>query len=98
MVPSYGDFNNDDQMDIDAENVYKNSFSLLLGYGNGSYMTEMAYLTGLSPHSVTVGDFTNDFQMNIVFVNANDSAIEIFLRDGDGSFANQTLYSTGYQS
>jgi hypothetical protein len=45
---SLADLHNDGRIDIDVMNAYENGISVLLGYGNSSFVTEMTYPTGLS--------------------------------------------------
>ena len=46
-----GDFNNDTYLDVVAVNRYSNDISILFGYGNGSFVTEIAYSIGSFPVS-----------------------------------------------
>ena len=90
-----GDFNNDTQLDVVVVNPSNASVSILLGYGNGSFATQVRYPTGSLPSSVAVGDFNNDTQLDIVVANSNDNNVGVLLGYDNGSFATPFLYSTG---
>ncbi|CAF3864097.1 unnamed protein product [Rotaria sp. Silwood1] len=94
------DFNNDNQIDIAVANSGTNTIGVFLGYGNGSFMDQMTYLTGngSSPKSLAIGDFNNDNRMDIVVANSRTNMVSIFLGYGNGLFADQMMYSTGTDS
>ncbi|CAF0744124.1 unnamed protein product [Rotaria sp. Silwood1] len=92
-----GDFDNDGQIDIVVANYHVSSISLLLGYENGSFTTQVSYSTGYQswPSSITVGDFNRDNRLDIATSNYNINNVGIFLGYGNGSFAPVRTCSTG---
>jgi hypothetical protein len=68
---------------------------VLLGYGNGSFATQVTSPTGSYPQSVAVGDFNNDTRLDIVVANVDDNNVGVLLGYGNGSFATQVTYPTG---
>ncbi|CAF4135376.1 unnamed protein product [Adineta steineri] len=94
------DFNNDKQLDIVVANYGTDNIGIFLGYGNGTFSTQITYSTGdnSQPQAVTIGDFNNDKQLDIVVANNGTNNIGIFLGYGNGTFSSQTIYSTGNDS
>ena len=92
-----GDFNHDKQLDIVVGNYATNEIIVLLGYGNGSFLDENVFFTGLDtkPGSLVAGDFNKDgkLDLGVAFVNGNQ--IAILLGKGDGTFFGQITYFTG---
>jgi len=88
-----GDFNNDSHLDLVVANSAINSISIHLGYGNGTFATQISFQTGQSsnPVFVAVGDFNKDNQSDIVVANYDTNDISIFLGYGNGSFDNPKL-------
>jgi hypothetical protein len=96
VAVTIGDFNNDDQLDIAVANLGTYTVGIFLGYGNGTFVSEATYSTGLfsEPYSIVVGDFNNDNRLDIVVANYADDNIGVFLGYGNGTFSSQTTYST----
>jgi hypothetical protein len=95
-----GDFNNDNQLDIVVANFASDNLGVFLGYGDGTFSSQVIYSTGSGsgPHSVATGDVNNDSRLDIVVANFWTNNVGIFLGHGDGTFSNQTTYSTDYDS
>jgi hypothetical protein len=90
-----GDFNNDYQLDIAIANYGTNNIGIFLGYGNGSFKTQITYSTGTKskPYSLAIGDFNDDSRLDLAVANTGMNNIGILLGYGNGSFAPQTIYS-----
>lgn len=93
-----GDFNNDTHMDISVANSGTHVMGIFLGYGNGSFASQMTYPAGFSPCSIVVDDFNNDIHLDAVVANCNDDNINVLLGHGNGSFAERKMYQTGVNS
>ncbi|CAF4712230.1 unnamed protein product, partial [Rotaria sp. Silwood2] len=93
-----GDFNNDNNSDIVVANCETNNLSILLGYGNGSFVIKATYSTGDRSHPSTVvtADFNNDNIMDIAVANFGTNNIFLLYGYGNGSFGNKELYQLGY--
>jgi hypothetical protein len=95
-----GDFNDDRRLDIVVANHWSNTVDIFLGYGNGTFSTQVTYSTrgGSGPYSIAVSDFNNDSRLDIVVANHGAYNIGVFLGYGNGTFSSQTTYSTGNNS
>jgi hypothetical protein len=95
-----GDFNSDKQLDIAVANTGTNNFGVFLGYGDGTFSSQVTFSTGSSssPYDIAVGDFDNDSQLDVIIINFNTENFAIFLGSGDGNFSNRVLYPTGSSS
>jgi hypothetical protein len=74
--------------------------SVLLGNGDGTFQTQVAYQTGSGPLAVAVDDFNGDGKLDLAVVTAsgpNESlgSVSILLGNGDGTFQNQVNFETG---
>jgi len=80
-----GDFNGDGKLDV-AVGGYPNSFSVLLGNGDGTFQA----LTPISLNEETlcgeVGDFNQDRKLDLLACANNDVGIGVLLGKGDGTF------------
>jgi hypothetical protein len=66
-------------MDIVVANRGNNSLDVFIGYGNGTFGTQMALFTDDTPTSVAVGDFNGDDRLDITVANYEGRAVTIFL-------------------
>jgi len=75
------DFNGDGNLDITVGNTAQASLTqgVLLGNGDGTFQTQVAFATGNFPYGTTTGDFNGDGLPDIVAANFNDATATIFL-------------------
>jgi hypothetical protein len=95
-----GDFNRDNISDIVVANSGTNNIGLFLGYGNGTFATQIPYSmpAASSPVWVVVDDMNNDHTPDIIVANSNADNIGILFGYGNGTFRNVTTHSTGDSS
>jgi hypothetical protein len=87
-----GDFNNDNNTDVAVANWGTNAVGVFLGYGNGSFRSQMTFPSGNVPNWVNVADFNGDRHLDIAVLNMNDNNIGVLLGIGNGTFLTQTTY------
>src|SRR5262249_45168341 len=89
------DLNGDGILDIMAANPGTNSFSFLMGRGNGSFVDPVVTQLDFSPALVVTGQFNDDNgdgkidqrdNPDLAFLNARGETVSIFLGDGRGGF------------
>jgi len=99
-----GDFNGDNFMDIAVTDSTNNQVSILLGNGDGTFKTPVAYATGTKPVAVAAVDFDGEGQPDLAVVNQGDgttaSTVSILLGNKtggkqDGTFATKVDYAVG---
>ena len=93
------DFNNDNHFDIVVANSGTDNIIIVLGYGNGTFVTTAMYLTGdrSHPSTVALSDFNNDNILDIIVANSGSSSVFIFYGYGNGTFGNEIAYFLGYR-
>jgi hypothetical protein len=92
-----GDFNNDTRLDIVVANFGSNTVGVSFGNGNGTFLVQPAFSTGVgsAPYTVAVGDFNNDTRPDIAVANVAINNVVIFLGNGNGTFTGPMILSTG---
>lgn len=88
------DLNGDRKLDLVVGNEGTNSFSVLLGNGDGTVQTQVTYATGTAVAAVALGDFNGDHQLDAAVANYghfydgaySPDSVGIFLGHGDGTF------------
>ncbi|CAF1440284.1 unnamed protein product [Adineta ricciae] len=77
------DFNQDSYVDLAIINADSNSFSILLGNGNGTFQKQRSYSTGneSNPQKFAVGDLNDDGLWDLVIVLAGTNEIVIYFGD-----------------
>jgi hypothetical protein len=98
-----GDFNNDDRLDIAVANNGTNNVGIFLGYGNGTFASQVTHSTdsGMYLSSIAVGDFNNDNQLDVVITTYNaytGGNLYVFLGYGNGTFSVKTIPTEGISS
>ena len=67
--------------------------SVLLGNGDGSFQTQVAYTTDGAPQSMAIGDFNGDGVPDLAAANSNASTVSVLIGKGDGTFQAQVAYA-----
>ena len=83
-VPDHGD----GRTDLAVADVDSNDVSILLGNGDGTFVTQGTYPVGTYPRSIVAGDFNGDGNLDLVETNG-----QVELGRGDGSFYAVTNYA-----
>jgi hypothetical protein len=76
-------------------NPDRNTISILLGNGDGTFQPKMDLTAGTSPLAVTTADLNGDGHADIIVANRFDNAVGVFLGNGDGTFSPQVEFPTG---
>jgi type II secretory pathway component GspD/PulD (secretin) len=74
-----GDFNDDGFADIAITDQANNRVLVLLGNGDGTFQTPVAYPTGAKPVALIAQDFDGDSQPDLAIVNQTDSTVTVLL-------------------
>ncbi len=81
------DLNGDSKLDLAVTNQGDNTVSILLGNGDGTFLSQTTLATGIAPSAIVSGDFNADGKVDLAVANFSDNTISIFLGNGDGTFA-----------
>ena len=79
-----GDFNKDGKLDVCVANSGSLNISILLGRGDGTFLTPVKYKVPQAPQSIAVSDFNHDGNLDVVVANAG--SISVLLGNGNGTF------------
>jgi hypothetical protein len=90
-----GDFNGDGNLDAVATGLFLDSLSILLGNGDGTFLTPQTYSNLSEPFGVAIGDFNGDKKLDLAVVASTGNAVVIFTGNGDGTFTNSGKWSAG---
>ena len=83
-----GDFDGDHNLDLALTNPSDGTVSVLLGNGDGTFHSPVAYATGSSgdhPIAVSAVDFNGDNKLDLAVTNLNAKTVAILLGNGDGT-------------
>ncbi len=72
------DLNGDGHQDLVVADQGNNTFSVLLGNGNGTFQTRTDYPTGTAPVYVALGDFNEDGALDIATANNTANTVSIY--------------------
>ncbi|MBC3787258.1 FG-GAP-like repeat-containing protein [Spirosoma utsteinense] len=78
-----GDFNGDGRADLAVSNYIRNYVGVLLGKGNGEFVSSYIYPVGSDPYGVVAGDFNGDGQDDLAVANLRSNTVTILLRNGE---------------
>jgi len=81
--------------DIVTANRYRNTVSVLLGKGDGTFAAQMDYSPGEGPEEVALGDLNGDGKLDIVTANIDSATVSVLPGRGDGTFASKLDYPVG---
>jgi hypothetical protein len=90
-----GDFNGDKIPDLAVANYATNTVSILLGVGDGTFGSAVAFAVGSQPIFVATGDFNGDGKLDLVAANFQSNTVSVLLGNGDGTFQAAVSYSVG---
>jgi hypothetical protein len=88
-----GDLNGDGKPDIVVANKAKNTVSVLINNGDGTFKPQAEYKTGVGPVAVALADVDGDGKLDIVTANATGGSVSVLLGNGDGTFKAQAEYA-----
>jgi hypothetical protein len=91
------DFDGDTQLDIAVTNYGTKSVDILLGNGEGTYVSQINYGTGFvsAPFVIVNGNLNNDRRSEIVAAYDDYDNVDILVAHDTGSFTDQMMYLTG---
>ena len=90
-----GDFNGDGIADMAIANAFSAAFSILIGNGDGTFVTGNAVQTGGEPVAVAVGDFTGDGKLDLAVADLFGNNVFILTGNGTGAFVRSATLAMG---
>ena len=90
-----GDFNNDGNVDLAVTDYDGNNIYILLGKGNGTFLTPVAVAVAGNPEEIVAADFNNDGNIDLAVAEYSGNAVKVLLGNGVGGFTASGTFSTG---
>jgi hypothetical protein len=90
-----GDYDNDGEIDAAVVNSSDNTFSVVLGNGDGTFAPQTTYATGSGPHGIAVLDVDGDADWDVVTTAYNSSSLALRRNNGNGTFGAPTTFEGG---
>jgi type II secretory pathway component GspD/PulD (secretin) len=72
------DLNSDGHQDLVVADQGSNTFSVLLGNGDGTFQTRKDYPTGTAPVYVALGDFNNEGALDVAVANNAGNSVSVY--------------------
>ncbi len=93
----YVDYNNDNVVDILTVSGNKDTVSLLIGNGDGSFNAPFYFKTNPSPTCIETGDFNNDGNADFILGQGQveNNSLYIFFGNGENGVTNISKIDTG---
>jgi hypothetical protein len=92
-----GDFNGDGKSDLAVANYDSDNISVLLGFGNGTFLSAGNYPSiCFSPATITTGDFNGDGKLDIAEADGRCGSGNLFRGNGNGTFQAATGFPAGF--
>jgi FG-GAP-like repeat len=93
------DFNGDNNLDLVVATSNSNFVSVMLGKGDGTFLSPITYPAGNGANGVAVGDFNSDGKLDLVVSNGYDlehdqDQFSLLIGDGDGTFQSPVSFAT----
>ena len=92
-----GDLDHDDDLDLAVVNSTSpyESVTILLNYGDGTFVPDASYDVGADARGVAVGDLDGDGDLDLAVGNSYEDNLSVLLNYGNGTFADDILYGVG---
>lgn len=90
-----GDFNNDRRTDMVLADYGSSLVLLYLGFGNGTFQSQIAYNYTFRPYVVDAADFNRDGSLDLAVLEDDYAHIHILFGNGDGTFYPQSILFLG---
>lgn len=91
----FGDLNADNKLDLAVVNTVSSfgtsNVAILLGRGDGTFESPVAYPVGPVAWAASIADFNADGKMDVVVTNGGDNTMSLLFGNGDGTLQSQIV-------
>lgn len=91
------DFDGDGRIDLAVANINGDSASVLLGSGNGGYLSSFEQATGSTPRAIVAVDADADGATDLVVANLGSSNLSYLRNQSNGAFDSASFFEGGGQ-
>jgi hypothetical protein len=88
-----GNFTSTDVLDL-AVGTSNKEVAVLLGNGNGTFQSFVAYPIGADAIALATADVNADGKLDLITANYNDDTVSVLLGNGNGTFKAESIYPT----
>jgi hypothetical protein len=92
-----GDLNGDGKLDVAVATTTGSNIHVLLGNGDGTLQTQVAYAADANPADVVIADFDGDGKADVASANIFGSDVSVFIGNGDGTLKTRVNFPVGSQ-
>jgi hypothetical protein len=89
------DLDHDGDIDIVTCDTVGNSFTVLLGNGDGTFQPSVSYPMGAGPHGIALLDVDGDGDTDVATANVGTDDVALRRNNGDGTFGAATFFNGG---
>ena len=89
------DLDDDGTPDLASANFGSDDVSVLIGFGDGSYMPEARYPVAEGPIAIQCADVKEDGALDLIIADFNSHEVSVLLGVGDGTFSAKPRFSVG---
>ncbi len=82
LVVRVADYDGDGELDLATVNRNRDTFSIMFGFGGGSFSAPQEFDVGAAPSHIAVGDFNGDGMDDVASADATDDTVTIRLSQG----------------
>ena len=87
------DVNGDGTLDVLATHGASDTFSVMLGAGDGTFGAALSFATNGAPQGITVADFNGDGKQDVAVRTQTGETVDLFMGNNDGTFLAPTTLS-----
>ena len=92
-----GDLNGDGKLDVVVATTTGSNIHVMLGNGDGTLQSQVAYPADSNPTDVVIADFDGDGKADVAATNGFGSNVSVFIGNGDGTLKTRVNYPVGAQ-
>lgn len=90
-----GDLNKDGILDLAVADETRDSFAVMLGNGDGTFLLSSEYPVGNAPGAIAIADLNHDGNLDVVVADSWSATVSVSLGNGEGEFTSAGSFQAG---